>query len=148
MGALGSVDKADRPPGGRPRRRLRPTESSEPPASRPHRVPRQPALAHPIPGLIAGRPIAPPLFPDTDCEALRKSVEEAFRTEVRAFLADKLPAAEQLNAALGLPPADPSRLRAEFSIEAMRDRTIAIYEDLTRRVRRWTHCIWLNPFWA
>jgi glycosyltransferase involved in cell wall biosynthesis len=53
-----------------------------------------------------------------------------------AFLHDKLPAAEQLNAALGLPPADPSRLRAEFSIEAMRDRTIAIYEDLTRRVRR------------
>ena len=42
---------------------------------------KQPDLAHPIPGLIAGRPIAPPLFPDTDCEALRKSVEEAFRTE-------------------------------------------------------------------
>lgn len=53
-----------------------------------------------------------------------------------AVLDDKLPAAGQLNTALALPPADPSRLRAEFSIEAMRDRTIALYEELTRRVRR------------
>lgn len=44
-------------------------------------VRKQPDYAHPIPGLIAGRPLSPPLFPDTDCEALREAVEEAFRTE-------------------------------------------------------------------
>lgn len=40
---------------------------------------KQPDYAHPIPGLIAGRSISPPLFPDTDCEAFRAAVHEAFR---------------------------------------------------------------------
>ena len=39
---------------------------------------KQPDYAHPIPGLITGRPISPPLFPDNDCEAFRLAVSEAF----------------------------------------------------------------------
>jgi len=42
---------------------------------------KQPDYAHPIPGLMSGRPISPPLFPDSDCEALRKAIEEAFASE-------------------------------------------------------------------
>jgi signal transduction histidine kinase/CheY-like chemotaxis protein len=42
---------------------------------------RQPDYVHPIPGLITGRPITPPLFPESDCEALRKAIAETFRTE-------------------------------------------------------------------
>lgn len=52
-----------------------------------------------------------------------------------AFLDDTAPMAEQLNAALSLPVADRSRLRAEFSIEAMRDRTVTLYETLLRQAR-------------
>ncbi len=44
-------------------------------------VHKQPDYANPIPGLVAGRPIAPPLFPESDCEALRKAIEMTFRTE-------------------------------------------------------------------
>jgi signal transduction histidine kinase/CheY-like chemotaxis protein len=42
---------------------------------------KQPDYAHPIPGLIIGRPIAPPLFPESDCDALRKAIAETFRSE-------------------------------------------------------------------
>ena len=42
---------------------------------------KQPDYAHPIPGLIAGRPLSPPLFPDSDCEAFREAVTEVFRTK-------------------------------------------------------------------
>lgn len=42
---------------------------------------KQPDYVHPIPGLITGRPITPPLFPESDCEALRKAIAETFRTE-------------------------------------------------------------------
>ena len=42
---------------------------------------KQPDYVHPIPGLIAGCPIAPPLFPANDCESLGKAIAEAFRTE-------------------------------------------------------------------
>lgn len=42
---------------------------------------KQPDYAHPVPGLIIGQPIAPPLFPESDCDALRKAIEETFRTE-------------------------------------------------------------------
>lgn len=41
---------------------------------------KQPDYSHPIPGLLAGRPIAPPIFPDTDCEAMVKAVNDAFQT--------------------------------------------------------------------
>jgi glycosyltransferase involved in cell wall biosynthesis len=51
-----------------------------------------------------------------------------------AFMENTVPAATQLQATLALPPADVTRLREEFSIEAMRDRTIALYEELARRV--------------
>ena len=44
-------------------------------------VHKQPDYANPIPGLIVGRPIAPPLFPESDCESLRKAIAETFRTE-------------------------------------------------------------------
>ena len=44
-------------------------------------VHKQPDYANPIPGLISGRPLAPPLFPESDCEALRKAIETTFRTE-------------------------------------------------------------------
>jgi len=44
-------------------------------------VHKQPDYAHPIPGLIAGHPIMPPLFPEADCETLRKAIGETFRTE-------------------------------------------------------------------
>jgi len=44
-------------------------------------VHKQPDYAHPIPGLIAGHPIMPPLFPEADCETLRKAISETFRTE-------------------------------------------------------------------
>ena len=42
---------------------------------------KQPDYVHPIPGLIAGQPIAPPLFPERDCDALKKAIAEAFRSE-------------------------------------------------------------------
>jgi len=42
---------------------------------------KQPDYVHPIPGLIAGAPLSPPLFPESDCENLRKAIVEAFRTE-------------------------------------------------------------------
>ncbi len=42
---------------------------------------KQPDYANPIPGLIAGRPLSPPLFPDTDCEALRIAIGETFTTD-------------------------------------------------------------------
>jgi glycosyltransferase involved in cell wall biosynthesis len=44
------------------------------------------------------------------------------------------PASESLKAALAMPPADGSRLRAEFSIEAMRDRTLSMYNELFSRI--------------
>lgn len=44
-------------------------------------VHKQPDYAHPIPGLIPGRPIQPPLFPANDCEALRKAITETFHTQ-------------------------------------------------------------------
>ena len=40
------------------------------------------------------------------------------------------PVPEQLEAALAMPVADQGRLRAEFSIAAMRDRTVALYHEL------------------
>lgn len=52
-----------------------------------------------------------------------------------AFLDEAAPVAEQLNATLALPVADQTRLRAEFSIQAMRDRTVALYETLLRQAR-------------
>jgi len=42
---------------------------------------KQPDYTHPLPGLLPGRPISPPLFPDNDCEALKEAIAEAFRTE-------------------------------------------------------------------
>lgn len=52
-----------------------------------------------------------------------------------AFMDDTLPVTAQLERALALPPADRTRLRGEFSIEAMRDRTLSLYEELCREVR-------------
>ncbi|MDD4101302.1 MAG: ATP-binding protein [Kiritimatiellae bacterium] len=43
-------------------------------------VHKQPDYAHPIPGLLTGRPISPPIFPDTDCEAMSKAIEDAFQS--------------------------------------------------------------------
>ncbi len=42
---------------------------------------KQPDYSSPIPGLIIGRAIAPPLFPESDCDSLRKAIGEAFSTE-------------------------------------------------------------------
>lgn len=44
-------------------------------------VHKQPDYAHPIPGLIPGHALQPPLFPTSDSEALRKAIAETFRTE-------------------------------------------------------------------
>jgi glycosyltransferase involved in cell wall biosynthesis len=50
------------------------------------------------------------------------------------FLDGSEPPSGNLKAALAMPPADGSRLRAEFSIEAMRDRTLSLYNELLGRV--------------
>ncbi len=42
---------------------------------------KQPDYAHPIPGLVTGRPITPPLFPESDCETMLKAIEKTFLTE-------------------------------------------------------------------
>ena len=52
-----------------------------------------------------------------------------------SFMDDTAPVALQLEDTLALPPADRSSLRREFSIEAMRDRTLAVYEEVGRQVR-------------
>lgn len=52
-----------------------------------------------------------------------------------AFLNDQDSTAGQIRRALTLPPDDASRLCEEFSIEAMRDRTIHLYDELLRQVR-------------
>jgi len=44
-------------------------------------VHKQPDYTHPIPGLITGYPVRPPLFPEADCETLRKAIGETFQTE-------------------------------------------------------------------
>ncbi len=44
-------------------------------------VHKQPDYAHPIPGLILGSPLAPPIFPESDCEALRAAIAQTFRSE-------------------------------------------------------------------
>ncbi len=44
-------------------------------------VHKQPDYANPIPGLIVGHSISPPLFPESDCEALRTVIGETFRTD-------------------------------------------------------------------
>ncbi len=52
-----------------------------------------------------------------------------------AFVDETRPAAEQLASALALPVAEQSRLRAEFSIEAMKNRTLSLYEELLRQAK-------------
>jgi glycosyltransferase involved in cell wall biosynthesis len=49
-----------------------------------------------------------------------------------AFM-DARGAADQFESAMALPAADPAALRAEFSIEAMRDRTVALYTGIAGR---------------
>lgn len=44
-------------------------------------VHKQPDYAHPIPGLIPRQPVSPPIFPEVDCENLKKAVKDTFRTE-------------------------------------------------------------------
>jgi signal transduction histidine kinase len=41
---------------------------------------KQPDYARPIPGLLVGRPISPPIFPGADCEAMGKAIENAFQS--------------------------------------------------------------------
>lgn len=50
-----------------------------------------------------------------------------------AYLDESAPAASQLEMALALPPANQDALRGEFSIEAMKTRTLSLYEELTRQ---------------
>lgn len=52
-----------------------------------------------------------------------------------AFLDESVPAGRQLELTLAMPPAEQAALRREFSIEAMKARTISLYEELTRQVR-------------
>jgi len=52
-----------------------------------------------------------------------------------ALMDDTLPVVKQLEDALALASADTTQLRSEFSIEAMRDRTVALYEKLCRQIR-------------
>ena len=47
-----------------------------------------------------------------------------------AYLGESVAVAAQLERTLSLPPADQGKFRGGFSIEAMRDRTIALYEGL------------------
>ena len=51
------------------------------------------------------------------------------------FMDDTVPVVAQLERALSLPTATRERLRNEFSIEAMRDRTLSLYEELHRQIR-------------
>ncbi len=44
-------------------------------------VRKQPDYAHPIPGLVMGLPVSPPIFPASDCEAFRQAMGVAFRTD-------------------------------------------------------------------
>ncbi len=53
-----------------------------------------------------------------------------------AYVDDAAPASEQLERTILLPPDDSGRLRGEFSIEAMRDRTVQLYGDLLKRAAR------------
>lgn len=41
---------------------------------------KQPDYACPIPGLLLGRPISPPIFPSADCEAMSKAIENVFQS--------------------------------------------------------------------
>jgi glycosyltransferase involved in cell wall biosynthesis len=52
-----------------------------------------------------------------------------------AYLDESGGATAQLESALALPPADREKFRGEFSIEAMRDRTTALYEELRAEAR-------------
>ena len=51
----------------------------------------------------------------------------------RKYVLDARGAADQFESAMSLPAADPAALRAEFSIEAMRDRTVALYTGIAGR---------------
>jgi signal transduction histidine kinase/HAMP domain-containing protein len=42
---------------------------------------KQPDYALPIPGLVTGQPLSPPIFPESDCEAFRRILGEAFRSD-------------------------------------------------------------------
>ena len=44
-------------------------------------VRKQPDYAHPIPGLVMGQPVSPPIFPESDCDAFRRALGVAFRTD-------------------------------------------------------------------
>ncbi|GAB1410322.1 glycosyltransferase [Desulfovibrionales bacterium] len=50
------------------------------------------------------------------------------------FLQENKPVSAQLNAALDLPAVANNRIREHFSIEAMRDRTVALYTELLHQV--------------
>lgn len=49
------------------------------------------------------------------------------------YIDESIPAAGQLEMTLALPPADQGALRREFSIEAMKARTTALYNELARK---------------
>jgi glycosyltransferase involved in cell wall biosynthesis len=50
-----------------------------------------------------------------------------------AYMDKSLPAAEQLELAMALPPADQSKIREEFSVEAMMTRTISLYNKMSKQ---------------
>jgi len=44
-------------------------------------VRKQPDYALPIPGLVTGKPLSPPIFPESDCTAFHRALDEAFRSD-------------------------------------------------------------------
>lgn len=62
-------------------------------------------------------------------------LEEIHRYYSRMAFLDESPAARQIQRVLALPADDTGRVQAEFSIGAMRDRTIRLYAELLRQAR-------------
>jgi signal transduction histidine kinase/CheY-like chemotaxis protein len=91
---------------------------------------KQPDYAHPIPGLIIGQPITPPLFPESDCDALRKAIEETFRSETIQMV---MIACRELDGSYRHFETRISRMDRLFSLVILRDVTQEWRERETRQ---------------
>ncbi len=92
-------------------------------------VHKQPDYAHPIPGLIAGHPIMPPLFPEADCETLRKAISETFRTEKIQMV---IVSCRESNGSYRHFETRISRMDTYFALVILRDVTAEWHERETR----------------
>lgn len=85
---------------------------------------KQPDYAHPIPGLVLGRPIAPPIFPESDCDAFLRSLKEALLSDRTQMMM------------LCCREADSSYRHFETRISRMDDlQAVVVLRDITREWR-------------